>query len=76
MIECTEEIAELEAVGRLIDDFYRVVSDGGLFTKQSVNSELEAFGWPSDMLTDDVIEDLLNELQADGGYEYRVHTVN
>jgi len=63
-------------ITRLIKDVFNLVGDGGYFTVESVNENLEHLGWKNELLSEVTLDLILFMLENEYDYEVEKHTVH
>lgn len=63
-------------VKKLVEDLFKIVRDGGVFTVGHINSELERLGWYDKPVNEEIVELLLAILKKEFKYSVNSHTVH
>ena len=59
----------------LIRNVFGIVGDGGLFTTQLVNEQLEKLGWGSEVLDETIFQLIVYILETQWGYRVRHYNI-
>ena len=55
----------------LMDDIFGIIGNGGAFTTQLVNEELEQLGWGPEVLDETIFQLIVHILKSEWGYRVR-----
>ena len=65
----------LDHIPALVRNVLQFISDGGLFTTQLINEQLEQLGWGSEVLDETSFQLIVYILESDWGYRARRYCV-
>jgi hypothetical protein len=71
----TESGVALDHIPGLVRNVLQIISDGGLFTTQLVNEQLEQLGWESEVLDETSFQLIVHILESKWGYRVKHHRV-
>lgn len=57
-------------------DIFNILKEGGEFTVDSVNLELEKLGYPGDLLDENFLQKIMDILVDECGFDVVTHSIN